>query len=60
MTWPLGASLGDRLSQPVAEGGMGSGTVPTSLLFLLVIGGLVLHLSRGASEAGSAPRAAAR
>lgn len=37
LTRPLGASFGDLLSQPVDYGGMGFGTVVTSLLFLGVI-----------------------
>lgn len=37
LTRPLGASFGDLLSQPVEYGGMGFGTVVTSLLFLGVI-----------------------
>lgn len=36
-TRPLGASLGDLLSQPADYGGMGFGTIPTSLGFLIVI-----------------------
>lgn len=36
-TRPLGASLGDLLSQPAEYGGMGFGTIPTSLGFLIVI-----------------------
>ncbi|MEU6011315.1 hypothetical protein [Streptomyces sp. NPDC047453] len=45
LTRPLGASIGDYLSQPSADGGLGLGTVVTSALFLLVILGLVVHLS---------------
>ncbi|WP_299131096.1 hypothetical protein [uncultured Amaricoccus sp.] len=36
-TRPLGASFGDLLSQPREYGGMGFGTIPTSLGFLAVI-----------------------
>ncbi len=36
-TRPLGASFGDLLSQPADYGGMGLGTIPTSLGFLTVI-----------------------
>ncbi|MER7812608.1 hypothetical protein [Streptomyces sp900116325] len=46
LTRPLGASLGDYLSQPVADGGLGLGTVGTSALFLVVILGLVVFLTR--------------
>lgn len=37
LTRPLGASFGDLLSQPIEYGGMGFGTIVTSLLFLGVI-----------------------
>ncbi|MFJ2442689.1 hypothetical protein ACIOWG_20035 [Streptomyces sp. NPDC087658] len=46
LTRPLGASLGDYLSQPRANGGLGLGTVGTSGLFLAVILGLVVYLAR--------------
>lgn len=36
-TRPLGASLGDYLSQPMEYGGLGLGTIYTSLLFLAII-----------------------
>jgi uncharacterized membrane-anchored protein len=45
LTRPLGASLGDGLSQPRADGGLGLGTTVTSLLFLLVILAVVTYLS---------------
>ncbi|MFE9311879.1 hypothetical protein ACIQCF_30660 [Streptomyces sp. NPDC088353] len=45
LTRPLGASIGDYLSQPSADGGLGLGTVVTSVLFLMVILGLVVYLS---------------
>jgi uncharacterized membrane-anchored protein len=45
LTRPLGASLGDGLSQPRADGGLGLGTTVTSLLFLLVILVVVTYLS---------------
>ena len=41
LTRPLGASLGDLLSQSQTYGGIGLGTVITSLVFLLVIVALV-------------------
>ena len=44
LTRPLGASFGDFLSQPVANGGLGLGTTITSLVFLAVILGLVGYL----------------
>ncbi|MBW8698260.1 hypothetical protein MBT84_01605 [Streptomyces sp. MBT84] len=45
LTRPLGASIGDYLSQPTADGGLGIGTVVTSVLFLAVILGLVVYLA---------------
>lgn len=45
LTRPLGASCGDLLSQPTANGGLGLGTVGTSMLFLLTILALVAYLS---------------
>ncbi len=41
LTRPLGASLGDLLSQSPSYGGLGWGTVPTSIVFLFAIVGLV-------------------
>jgi uncharacterized membrane-anchored protein len=45
LTRPLGASLGDLLSQPKTNGGLGLGTVVTSVAFLAVIVGLVIFRS---------------
>lgn len=45
LTRPLGASCGDLLSQPLANGGLGLGSVVTSMLFLVSIAGLVIYLS---------------
>lgn len=45
LTRPFGASCGDFLSQPVVNGGLGFGTVGTSLIFLGVILGLVSYLT---------------
>ena len=42
---PLGAPLGDLLSQPAANGGHGLGTVATRVSFLVVIVGLVIFRS---------------
>ena len=41
LTRPLGASIGDFLSQARRDGGLGLGTTGTSVIFLLVIVGLV-------------------
>ena len=46
LTRPLGASLGDLMSQPTSNGGFGLGTVITSATFLVVILGLVIFMSQ--------------
>lgn len=46
LTRPLGASIGDYLSQDKIDGGLGLGTVVTSVLFLAAILGTVLYLIR--------------
>jgi uncharacterized membrane-anchored protein len=45
LTRPLGASIGDYLSQPTADGGRGLGTTVTSVLFLGTILALVVYLT---------------
>ncbi|WP_405888947.1 hypothetical protein OG762_38390 [Streptomyces sp. NBC_01136] len=45
LTRPLGASMGDYLSQPTGDGGLGLGTTVTSVLFLAVILALVVYLA---------------
>ncbi|MEO8815894.1 MAG: hypothetical protein ABI307_13940 [Mycobacterium sp.] len=45
LTRPMGASLGDLLSQPRDSGGLGVGTTWTSVVFLTVIVALVWYLS---------------
>ena len=45
LTRPLGASIGDLLSQPTADGGLGLGTTTTSLIFLATIAVIVVYLS---------------
>jgi uncharacterized membrane-anchored protein len=46
LTRPFGASLGDYLSQPQHVGGLGLGTVGTSIIFLVTILGLVIYLTK--------------
>lgn len=46
LTRPLGASLGDYLSQPQSEGGLGLGATGTSIVFLITILGLVFYLTK--------------
>lgn len=50
LTRPLGASLGDLLSQPRENGGYGLGTVNTSILFLSMIVSLIIYLSQKSRE----------
>lgn len=45
LTRPLGASIGDYLSQIRDNGGLGLGTTMTSMLFLMVILALVIYLT---------------
>jgi uncharacterized membrane-anchored protein len=45
LTRPLGASIGDYLSQPVEETGLGLGTILTSVIFLSTILALVVYLT---------------
>lgn len=45
ITRPLGASMGDWLSQDVTHGGLGLGTVGTTAVFLIAILGLVAYLT---------------
>ncbi len=44
LTRPLGASIGDYLSQAPEDGGLGLGTTVTSGIFLAVILALVVYL----------------
>jgi uncharacterized membrane-anchored protein len=46
LTRPLGASLGDYLSQAKADGGLGLGSTATSLIFLSAILVIVVYLTR--------------
>ena len=57
LTRPLGASIGDLLSQPRDEGGLGLGSTGTSALFLAVIGAIVVFFTVSArrSRDGIAP-----
>jgi uncharacterized membrane-anchored protein len=45
LTRPLGASIGDYLSQPASSGGLGLGATTTSLVFVAAIIGIVGYLS---------------
>jgi uncharacterized membrane-anchored protein len=58
LTRPLGASLGDLLSQARDYGGLGLGNVYTSLAFLTVIVVLVGFLTAGANRPKSVSTAA--
>ena len=58
LTRPLGASIGDYLSQKHVDGGLGLGTVGTSALFLTTILGLVIFLSKTHLDQTEAVRSA--
>lgn len=45
LTRPLGASIGDYLSQPSQDGGLGLGATITSFLFCVAIIGVVVYLA---------------
>ena len=45
LTRPLGASIGDFLAKPHLAGGMGWGTINTSIVFLCLIAALVIFLT---------------
>jgi uncharacterized membrane-anchored protein len=63
LTRPLGASIGDYLASPKAEGGLGLGTNLTSFLFLGTILALVVYLAvskRDVIPSGSAREAEAQ
>lgn len=45
LTRPLGASLGDLMTQPITEGGLGIGMIPVNALFFSIIAGLVIYLN---------------
>ena len=52
LTRPFGASIGDWLSQPTKEGGLGLGPTTVSVVFAVVIAGLVAFLTIRARRAG--------
>ncbi|GIX15281.1 MAG: hypothetical protein KatS3mg118_3240 [Paracoccaceae bacterium] len=58
ITRPAGASLGDWLAQPVADSGLGLGTIPTSLIFLVAIAATIFYMTR--TRSGVVPAPAAR
>jgi uncharacterized membrane-anchored protein len=45
LTRPLGASTGDLLSSPVKDGGLGIGTITTSIVFLAVITAIITWIT---------------
>jgi uncharacterized membrane-anchored protein len=50
LTRPLGASIGDFLSQSRGDGGLGLGTVATSLVFLAAIAAVVGYLTKSRAD----------
>jgi uncharacterized membrane-anchored protein len=53
LTRPLGASLGDFLSQPLDAGGLALSTMGTSAVFLVTILGLVIYLTKTRKDESS-------
>jgi uncharacterized membrane-anchored protein len=45
LTRPLGASIGDLLTQPSTNGGLGLGTMLVSGVFLVIIISLVIYMT---------------
>jgi uncharacterized membrane-anchored protein len=60
LTRPLGASTGDLLARPAADGGLGLGTSITSAIFLAVIVALVGYLTTKLRREDLMPPAEAR
>lgn len=56
LTRPLGASLGDYLAQPAAQGGAGMGATYSSGLFLLAIGITVVYLTMSRQDVETVDR----
>lgn len=50
LTRPLGASIGDLLSQAPADGGLGVGATATSVVFLVIIVGMATYLAAKVSR----------
>ena len=55
LTRPLGASIGDYLSQAHSDGGLGLGTVMTSVIFLIAILATVIFLTTTKKDVIKAP-----
>lgn len=60
ITRPLGASVGDLLSQPAKDGGWGLGTIPVSIFFLVFITAAVTWFTIAERRAGSGARVGIR
>jgi uncharacterized membrane-anchored protein len=60
LTRPLGASLGDGLSQPRSDDGLGLGTTWTSVLFLVTIVAVVAYLAVSKRDQAEVPAEEAR
>ena len=56
LTRPLGASIGDVLSQPATNGGLGYGAIGTSMLFLCMIVSLIIYLTLSRRDRSTADR----
>jgi uncharacterized membrane-anchored protein len=59
VTRPLGASIGDLMSQPTSDGGLGFGTTGTSLIFLGAILAVVTYLGITKKDLAEVPAAQA-
>ena len=53
LTRPFGASFGDLLSQPLEYGGLGVGTIATSVVFLVCIIAIVVYMTAALRGSGA-------
>ncbi len=55
LTRPLGATVGDLLTKPLAKGGLNLGTLPASAVLAVLVIGLVAWSARKSARAGAQP-----
>jgi uncharacterized membrane-anchored protein len=56
LTRPLGASLADLFSQPIKDGGLGYGTTPVNIIFLIAMVVLISVSSMSYPTSRNTPR----
>lgn len=55
LTRPFGATFGDLLTKPAEKGGLGFGTVGSSLILAILLVGVVIYTSRKDKRSGAPP-----